>query len=237
MFFPCHWYQWLCSEVRERWPPILIVLWSNQKVDTLGRKPIWVPCTTEGRVQLAETAMQTGGILRMGALAPSREDWVRENVQANKPLPFFLPSLKLISLVWMCHLIQIQEDIWILSVSNLFFLCGVCYRNTPLIKRRCLSVARTCAWGQYLCCGVTILTNFLVLTCCFKIPVLWILTLWGLDSLLFLSSQLINRGMTAYLQSSLFWICSDKQGPAGLTPNSRWLFRSLCQRGMCLLMQ
>lgn len=153
-----------------------IVLWSNQKVDTLGRRPTWLPCTTEGRVELAETAMQTVAILRMDILAPSREDWVRENVQANKPLPFFLPSLKLINLVWMCHLLQIREDIWILSVSNLA-LCGICYRNMPLFKRCCLSVARTCAWGQYLCCGVTILVNFLMLTYCFKIWVLWILTL------------------------------------------------------------
>lgn len=72
---------------------------------------------------------------------------------------------------------HLQVDIMILGVSLILlvlsftcYLCAIALQNTPSESHWSPSVAGPCVWGQYLCCSVTILVNFLTLTCCFKIP-------------------------------------------------------------------
>lgn len=149
----------------------------------------WKQSSTDKK-QLCKLLLKMG-ILRVEILAHSRGLSERE-CWSKQTLPLFFLQL---NLVCMWHLLQLQEDIWILRVylillvlSLTWYLCAIHVQNTPVFKRHWSpSVAGACAWGQYLCCSITILVNFLTLTCCFKIS--YNMHALELDSLLSLSTQ------------------------------------------------
>lgn len=126
-----------------------------------GRKPTWAMHTTEDRVQLAKKIMQCWSkwISCLESLAPSRG--LREEKMLKRVDSFHFLSW---NFVWMLYL-QTQENIWILSVSNLacFVLCGISaiqLENSPFLKR-CWSlwVAEVCVRGSSICAASKLATK------------------------------------------------------------------------------
>lgn len=153
---------------------VWIVLWSNQKIDALGASSADWHALLQAEFHWQKTAMQTvaqNEYLESGD--PGSQQRIEWECWSKQALPLFFLQL---NLVCMWRLLHLQEDIQIFRVSLIlldlsltWYLCAISLQNTPFLKRHWSpSVAIACVWGQYLCCSVTILVNFLTLTCCFK---------------------------------------------------------------------
>lgn len=149
-----------------------IVFSSNVKIDALGESsPDW-HVLLKAEVSWQKAAVQTvaqNGISWEWRSWLAAEDWVLEQTDLSPFLPLVKFSLHVPSP-------QLQEDIRILGVflillvlSFTWYLCAMPLQNRPTESHWSPSGAGPCAWGQYLCCSVTVLVNFLTLTGCFKI--------------------------------------------------------------------